>query len=136
MLFVLHNVGTVPFEVVPSLDASDVGWRYPKIGIDIEHDGEPVTVETWGRCGMMNPLTADDLRTLPPGESLNPFGPGSFGHERLRWTPTEPGEYRVRLRYDFGEHSDWLQAEPMLQAQLTTAPSGQYASPWVSVTET
>ncbi|MFT5685036.1 MAG: hypothetical protein ACI8RZ_005982 [Myxococcota bacterium] len=133
--FALVNVGPETFHVVPALDASDVGWRYPKIDVEIERVGFGAVVpEEMGRCKMMNPLTERDLRPLSPGESLNPFGPGTFGHSALRFTPAEPGEYRVRMVYDLGTPDDWTQAEPALHASLSTLPTGKHTSPWVSVT--
>lgn len=133
--FALTNTGPETFHVVPSLDASDVGWRYPKIDVEVEQVGVgAVTPEEVGRCGMMNPLTERDLRPLSPGESLDPFGPGTFSHHALRYTPSAPGEYRVRMVYDLGTPDDWGQADPALRERLSTVPPGKHTSPWVSLT--
>jgi len=132
--FSLRNTGDAPFDVIPALDASDVGWRYPKIDIKIEKVGEgPVSIPSPGRCGVMNSLNTRDLRQLRPGEALDPFGPGTFGHQKLTWAPDAPGTYRVWLVYDFGDHTDWAQADDAIRPLLETVPTGSYRSPVVEV---
>ncbi len=132
--FSLVNTGPEPMRVITALDASDVGWRYPKIDIEIEQVGVgPVAVEPLGRCGLMNPLTRRDLQLLSPGGSLDPLGPGTFGHHLLDWTPTRPGTYRVRMIYDLGTPDRWTQAPPELIPELSSLPAGRHVSNTVTV---
>lgn len=133
--FALKNQGNRAFHVIAALDASDVGWRYPKITVEIEHaDGTPVEMDPGARCGLINPLESADLRPLGPGESLDPFGPGSFGHYAMNWTPTQRGDYRVRMVYDLGEHANWTEVSAETQGELTTIPTGEHTSNWTTVT--
>lgn len=90
--------------IIPrSLDGSDDKMRYPFytarfFGPDrreIEFKHEP-------RCGMVNPLKAEDLLAIKPGAQVDPLGEGSFSIDRLgSWSPDAPGRYRVEIDAEF-----------------------------------
>jgi len=91
-----------PIVLIEPVDASTDGGRTPAYHWVVERtDGMPVRRrETFRMCGMMNPLVREDFRTLPPGESW------SMGSDepwlmppQMYWSFTEPGEYRIQLRY-------------------------------------
>jgi hypothetical protein len=125
--FAVRDVGAVPVDAIVSLDASDVGWRYPKIGVEfVDPRGHVVEREIIGRCGLMNPLTAADLRELRPGEALDPFGPGSFSHEALSFTPDRRGTWTVRFTYDTSGATGWDPVDPDAPKLVPTVPAGAY----------
>ncbi len=125
-----------PLSVLPSLDASDMGWRYPKIDIEIrDAKGRLVEGAPVGRCGLVNPLAASDFIELAPGARANLVGDGTFGHHRLRGpNGLAPGVYTVTLHYDLrfdgperGTH------EAGIDAKLATLPKGMYSSPSMTI---
>ncbi len=107
--FRIRNVSDAAVLVLPSLDASDVGWRYPKYAIEVrDESGAVVPVEPGGRCGNVNQLAAGDFVELAPGGEVDPFGEGTFGHYALAWCPSRPGRYTVRGVYDVsGDDDGW-----------------------------
>lgn len=108
----LRNISDEEQAVVRSVDASDVGWRYPKYACEIlDAVGKP---ETDGqrryRCGNCNVLKSNDVKILKPGEEFDPFGPGSFDQSTLRsWKPHRAGVYTVRIVCDFSssDPAEW-----------------------------
>src|SRR5262245_37766687 len=55
LAFYAVNRTAAPLYVLRSLDASDAGWRYPKIDLEIrDAKGELVLGPTIGRCGLVN----------------------------------------------------------------------------------
>jgi len=138
---VLRNASDHPVQVIHCLDASDVGWRYPKVLVEItDAEGNPQSPPRFGRCGNMNALSLEDFSTLPAGEEFLPVKPGSFGHWAFRWKPEKPGQYRIRWTYDAaGEVPDawWnelhlgpLDAEVI--DRLRRVPRDRFESPWAS----
>jgi hypothetical protein len=101
VVFALRNRTSGAIVVLPSLDASDVGWRYPMITIEVRDvDGNLVEPKNLGRCGLVNPLTAKDFATVPTGASIDIVGEGTSGHHMNRWVPEVPGPYSVTMIYD------------------------------------
>jgi hypothetical protein len=95
----ISNKGSEPVSLVHPGDGSEHAWRTPIIGWSIirnnkaaRHPLEP-TPSKEGRCGLMNPLKADEVFRLEPGES----------RELESWaylSPFEaPGIYRVAFLY-------------------------------------
>jgi len=100
--FRIHNVSSQTVQVLPSLDKSDIGSRYPKYLMEIVDDSGERQDLKLQRCGSTNALSAVDFIELRPGEDLDPFGIGTFRHYLFGWKPTRPGTYHVRLVYDVG----------------------------------
>jgi hypothetical protein len=102
--FSVVNAGPVAVDAIPSLDASDVGWRYPKIGIEIvDPDGTVVEPGDLGRCGMTNPLA-----------------------DALAFVPDRPGGWRVRFTYDTSGADGWGPLDPDVAARIAGVPAGVY----------
>jgi hypothetical protein len=128
--FSIVNQGGSAVRVLRSLDASDVGWRYPKINIEVrDAAGELVPVPMMGRCGLVNPLTADAFVALAPGQRLSLLGEGTFGHYALDAGIAEAGRYTLTLRYDLTfESRDKSSPSPDLAAAIAALPQGIYSS--------
>jgi hypothetical protein len=124
--FSLVNQSAVPVRVLRSLDASDIGWRYPKIQVELEGPDGQVWGEPGGRCGLMNSLTLRDFQVLRPGEAFDPFGPGSFGHSALRHLPEKPGTWTVRFTYDTSGAGGWDPIDPEAAVLMGSVPHGVY----------
>ncbi len=97
--------------VVAALDASDVGWRYPKMTVTItDPDGKSFAPPVGGRCGNTNALQETDFKPLSPGSEFEPLGKGSFGHHPLSvWRPDRPGTWKLKLVVDYsaGDVDEW-----------------------------
>jgi hypothetical protein len=99
----IRNALDAPFTVVRPLDGCDVGWRVARYDWALTGpDGDEVPRQPQGRCGTVNPLTADDFARLAPGEALTVVPGKTFlfapaGH----FAPAKPGTYRLTLRYSF-----------------------------------
>jgi hypothetical protein len=124
-----------PLSVLRSLDASDMGWRYPMMTIEIrDAAGRLVEGPKVGRCGMMNPLTMKDFVELAPGARVDLFGKGAFGHYRLRGpNDLAPGVYTVTLHYDlrFDQRDRAMHDE--VEVKIATLPKGMYSSPPITI---
>ena len=87
---------------LPSLDASDDEWRFPKLAVEArDPTGGMVSTEDpekRGRCGNINALRVEDFVIVRPGEVLDLTGEGTFGLEA--YAPVVPGRYTMRVRYD------------------------------------
>ena len=123
--------------VLRSLDASDVGWRYPKIDIEIrDQAGREVEGPMMGRCGLVNPLAAADFVELASGERADLFGEGAFGHYKLHDTShLARGRYTVTLHYDlrFTDAERGGSVDKTVQAKIASLPRGVYSSPPVTI---
>ena len=137
LAFYVVNRSARPLEVLRSLDASDVGWRYPKIDVEIrDAKGRLVEDPAMGRCGMVNPLTADDFVELASGARFELFGENSFGHYKLRHTDQlASGRYTVTLHYDlrFEAAQKGGPVDAALQARVDKLPKGVYSSPPITI---
>jgi hypothetical protein len=98
----LKNVSDGEVVVVGCLDGSCWGRRYPRWAATATVDGEAVAEEPLGMCGTVNPLDKGDVRTLKPGESMDPFGKPYFSHSKLGTSLKfdKVGSYKVVLTYD------------------------------------
>lgn len=109
----LHNKTGQEIVLVGSLDASDLGWRYPICDFKIE--GPPDhSVNGIGRCGNTNPLRLKDFITVPAGGKFDPYMKvddyGFFATSDLMWHNFSiPGKYRIKFRYstDSREMQKW-----------------------------
>ncbi|MBC8290196.1 MAG: hypothetical protein H8E37_07750 [Planctomycetes bacterium] len=99
----LHNKTEQAVTLVGSLDASDMGWRYPYCIFDIKgppgHLGPGI-----GRCGNTNPLRKKDFVKVAAGEKFDPFmridDYGFFDSSGLDFTRFQvPGKYKVTFKY-------------------------------------
>jgi hypothetical protein len=62
--------------------------------------GEPVARLPVGRCGNVNPITADDFVALEPGKALTLRPENTFlSPVRMFFQPRKAGTYRVTLSY-------------------------------------
>ncbi len=91
----LTNTDDRKLIVVLPGDGSEAGWRTPTIRWTIEHaDGTPVEPLGVARCGNTNPLEADEIVDVAPGESIDL---GSW----IGWPRYPgPGQYRVVFHYE------------------------------------
>jgi hypothetical protein len=128
--FSIVNQGPRAVQVLRALDGSDVGWRYPKITIEIrDAAGEVVPAPMMGRCGLINPLTADDFVALEPQARVSLVGEGTFGHHALDVGIAEAGRYTLTFRYDLTfESRDKSSPSPELAAAIAALPRGVYTS--------
>lgn len=138
----VRNLSPQPTYAIPSLDASDVGWRYPMWRMEIQDAaGKPVEVDAGMRCGNWNALGKRDFVRLRPGESLNPFGARSFTHYAKSWRPSKPGIYKARVVLDMSakDPKDWhgeLALGPQTDAVrklLEELPRGTWTSDWTTI---
>lgn len=127
--FTVVNRTNQTLPVLRSLDASDVGWRYPKIDIIVrDHAGKRVEVEARGRCGLMNPLTAKDFVELAPREQVDLFGEDMFDHHVMYSGIATPGRYTITLRYDLSFSGDDAPHDDDIAPLLAKLPKGVYES--------
>jgi hypothetical protein len=95
------NVSDRPIWMVGVLPGSD-GLRYPQYVAEIEGPSGPVETPFPEGLDYARGLQPEDFVRLDPGEGFDPQkGKGFIPIQQLAWfAPTEPGEYRVRLRFD------------------------------------
>jgi hypothetical protein len=82
--------------LVPALDGSSIGWRYPIIDIQVTKPKHAPETGAWGRCGIMNDITEKDFHKIPPGKSLELLN-GWTSNPSNEFTAT--GTYTVQLTY-------------------------------------
>ncbi|MCK6472864.1 MAG: hypothetical protein L6R28_14065 [Planctomycetes bacterium] len=102
----IKNVSDRDVTVVGCLDGSTSDKRYPHFGRSITPDKPQAMMMGCGNC---NSLRDSDLKVLKPGESFDPFGPGSFGEWQAKWTPDKEGAYTVKFTCDYAakDLSEW-----------------------------
>lgn len=102
----IKNVSDHDVTVVGCLDGSSSDKRYPHFNRSVT-PSEPMA-ERMG-CGNCNSLRDSDLKVLKPGESFDPFGPGTFGEHLAKWTPLKAGTYTVKFTCDYAakDLSEW-----------------------------
>jgi hypothetical protein len=90
------NAGSQEVVLVEPGDGSECGWRTPIIEWSIK------SWRPYGRCGNINPLRADEVFVLQPGES----------RQLSAWVGVPPlpgpGRYRVAVRYVNQPDHAWL----------------------------
>jgi len=82
----LKNEGKQAVKLVVAGDGSSAGWRTPIITWTATQNGKAATPEVFGRCGLTNPLTVQEIFILAPGQSKTmtdwldpvPFTKGTF----------------------------------------------------------
>jgi hypothetical protein len=131
-----HTNQSLP--VLRSLDASDMGWRYPKIEIEIrDANGSVVGPGSLGRCGLVNPLAAKDFVELASGARVDLLGEDSFRHHRLRHpNGLPPGTYTVTMRYDISfakAERKSTQHDATVRALIERLPRGVYTSAPITI---
>ncbi|HEY5926398.1 MAG TPA: hypothetical protein VIV11_32150, partial [Kofleriaceae bacterium] len=134
--YYIVNRTTQTLPVLRSLDASDMGWRYPKIEIDIRDANGQQLGHGASRCGLVNPLTATDFVELASGARVDLFGKDAFGHYKLRDTShLAPGRYTVSLRYDlsFTDIERKGTFDDSVRAKIDRLPKGVYSSPPMTI---
>jgi hypothetical protein len=97
----ITNVSDKPVWVVGVLPGSE-GLRYPQYVAEIEGPSGPVEIRFPEGLDYVPGLKPEDFVQLAPGESFDPqHGKGFIPIQQLAWfKPTEPGTYRLRLRFD------------------------------------
>jgi hypothetical protein len=95
------NVSDEPIWMVGVLPGSE-GLRYPQYVAEIDGPSGPVELQFPEGLDYARGLRAEDFVRLAPGESFDPEqGKGFIPIQRLAWfKPSEPGKYRLRLRFD------------------------------------
>ncbi len=144
--FRIRNVGCAPIPVLPALDASDRGWRYPSYIVEVrDPEGRLLNVKPGARCGNVNPLRERKFAILQPGEELDPFPSPGIHYMLWWWKPERPGVYTIRCIYDGGgidpettghPYSRWSMSEltPTLVSMIQRTPRGRVVSNEVSLT--
>jgi hypothetical protein len=96
--------------LISALDGSDVQWRFPHCYFTIE---APKPNDTpFGRCGVMNPLQAEDFVLVKVGQTFNPYQlpncAGSFSSYFVSNPETfkQPGVYKCRFYYSTNTDND------------------------------
>jgi len=106
----IRNVSNGVVDVVPPLDGSDVGMRFPLYGVQLHGpDGRPVNWIRGGRCGNCNGIRRDEVIRLPPGEEMDMFLQAPLGHALSRWKPDREGKHRLTLTVDYSatDPAEW-----------------------------
>lgn len=117
--FSLKNTGTSGTWVLPPLDGSFEGLRYPLCDGAITVESQRVDAPSLRLCGKLNPLDAKNFRYLEPGASLE-LGGGP-------WRPSSPGVYTVSWTYDCTprDAASWVRgrpADPEILRRLSQMP--------------
>ncbi|MCW8130086.1 MAG: hypothetical protein KIS92_07040 [Planctomycetota bacterium] len=97
----IKNIGEKDVVVVPCLDGSNRGKRFPKFSRSISPSPGPEALRAG--CGNTNPLTLNDLVTLKPGAVLDVLGEHTFGGWLADWTPPKAGEYTLTFTCDYAQ---------------------------------
>jgi len=97
----ITNVSESPIWMVGVLPGSE-GMRYPQYTAEIEGPSGPVDLGFPEGIDYARGLQAEDFVRLDPGESFDPQEGRDFVPiQQLAWfMPSEPGTYRLRLRFD------------------------------------
>ena len=91
--------------LVPALDGSAEGWRYPIIDFYVIKPKNAPEPQAWGRCGNMNNITKNDFIKVPKGKSFTPIK-ASTSNQSNEFTAT--GIYTVQLSYATdGKPTQW-----------------------------
>jgi hypothetical protein len=100
----ITNVSDDPVWIVGVLPGSE-GLRYPQYTAEIEGPSGPVEMPFPEGLDYARGLQPEDFVRLAPGESFDPQkGKGFIPVQQLAWfKPTQPGRYRLRLRFDATE---------------------------------
>jgi hypothetical protein len=124
-----ENRSRGPLVVLRPLDGSLEHLREPHYDLYLRDEGDGA-VYRWafvgGRCGNVNPITADDLVALAPGESRDDVINGWARHLR-RASIARPGRYSAWVVYrSCGDHTHGLALGP--DAPTASVHLGQHVS--------
>jgi hypothetical protein len=119
----LVNHGSQGVVLVEPGDGSDCGWRTPVV----EWSGKPW--QQSGRCGNINPLQAEEVFSLRPGESRQLSG--WVGEPYL----SGPGRYRVSVRYTNRPDHKW-RGIPLDDHDATAMSEVRRSTPVTAVSNT
>jgi len=93
----ITNVSNKPIDLVRPLDGSWHHWRYPHISVEVYNDsGNTHPVSLAARCGNMNPILAEDIQRLNPGEKKGFYVGWAYCQHGFE----KPGKYNITLSYD------------------------------------
>lgn len=115
----LRNISDTEVCVVRRLDASDLGWRYPKFTARIlDPEGKDVTPRAEMRCLTMSRVDEGDFTALAPGAEFDPLGDGKHAIWTLdAWKPDRAGIWKVRIEVDYSaaDEGEWQGGFPALK---------------------
>lgn len=94
--FSLRNAGSSEILVLPFLDGSEEGIRYPHCRIEIrDQSGKLQDVASPRKCGNLNRISEANFKLLRAGDSVD------LPHSGLRhWRPVAVGVYSISCTYD------------------------------------
>jgi len=82
--------------LVPTLDGSIVGWRYPIVKFIVTQPSDAPPPQIFGRCGNTNNIQASDFTKVPKKGIFRLFSQSAY----MSNNPfTTPGTYTVQLIY-------------------------------------
>lgn len=91
----IENLSDNPVNFLPFADGGWIHWRYPHYTIEIwDEQGEKLSVDQFARCGLMNPITENQIIEIKPGE--NHRWSVSFPFHPLE----KPAKYKLILTYN------------------------------------
>ncbi len=98
----VRNVSDEKQNLVRCLDGSSSGRRFPQYVSEVLPPGGKSEKSSEGKlCSTFNPLLAEDILPLQPGEEIDPYTSSAVSAFLKGWTPNVPGTYRVTLRCNF-----------------------------------
>lgn len=90
---IMSNLGSESFFLVPALDGSFDGIRYPTMSMTIEGPGRQ-SKSGGARCGNVSPIEPEDFVAVLPNGTFEPFDV-YLSNEPF----AQPGEYKVTFSY-------------------------------------
>jgi hypothetical protein len=132
LLIQIENRAEVRELVMPPLDGSEAGMRYPHYAVELTTpEGKAVELGPLARCGVVNPFTEWDFVELAPGEVLRTS-------LRMGHPAPAPGAYRLRLTYEARRDArtrGMEQQDPELQVVklIGSVWEGEAVSNWIDV---
>lgn len=122
--------------VVPALDGSADGMRYPIVQFEVTRPKGATPLELFGRCGNTNNISPSDFLRVPPKQSVD-----IQGWARVRQgTFSDEGKYSITLTYSTeGENETWygfmgpLKKKRKIDELLSEVPTMTLTSNTVSI---
>ena len=100
----IRNRTSEPILVVMNGDGSEEGWRTPIVRwFVVDGSGEPVTGRPPGRCGNINSLQSEAVKSLDPGSSI------TLDRQSVVtpwWLP--PGRYTAVIELEHDPALEWM----------------------------
>lgn len=103
---IITNNSSEKVNLVPALDGSSWGTRYPIVRWIVTAPPGTPEPESFGVCGNTNNIQPSDFISVSPDETFSPIARGwnYFPADQI----TAPGKYTVQLTYDTrGEATQW-----------------------------